>query len=427
MINNGGCDPFHYIKGNGGLGYKPNAHYMHGLGYDYYNNIDGSGFPRMIGGVISNEEEVRERIKELQSEKELEGQMDKIRKGISEIENNKYYDPDEEKKDLETLRELWEQANNKLVNVVIRDEKIKELQDKNLLKKSFDVYKNVNEYENVTHPQNIRDQVVKIAEKNNLKLGTAYENLVEELKALRHSDIEMENLQLIPGIYNIYDAIAYNKNGELVNWELKNYAAEWPSTKKFGGEKAFSFVKDYQTLKKDYNKNIEDYNELPQKIKDLENKIKNTSSEKEIDKLIDKLDELLYKKKYFLPENIGIKIQSNKFNGERGDQVPLFHKINGEVKLYNIFPKMNGKIDFTKKLRPQDNTKVKALIHLKKGEYEYDLTGDPNLQLVKSYKIKDNQYYKLVPKKYPKIEEDGTPYYHIDPKQLKKIKIEKMT
>jgi len=130
MINNGGCDPFHYIKGNGGLGYKPNAHYMHGLGYDYYNNIDGSGFPRMIGGVISNEEEVRERIKELQSEKELEGQMDKIRKGISEIENNKYYDPDEEKKDLETLRELWEQANNKLVNVVIRDEKIKELQDK---------------------------------------------------------------------------------------------------------------------------------------------------------------------------------------------------------------------------------------------------------------------------------------------------------
>jgi hypothetical protein len=43
MISNGGCDPFHYIKGNGGLGYKPSPPFMHGLGYDY-NLIDGSGF-----------------------------------------------------------------------------------------------------------------------------------------------------------------------------------------------------------------------------------------------------------------------------------------------------------------------------------------------------------------------------------------------
>ena len=43
MINNGGCDPFHYLKGNGALGYKPSPPFMHGLGYDY-NLIDGGGF-----------------------------------------------------------------------------------------------------------------------------------------------------------------------------------------------------------------------------------------------------------------------------------------------------------------------------------------------------------------------------------------------
>ena len=43
MISNGGCDPFHYIKGNGGLGYKPSAHFMHGLGYSH-DWMDGSGF-----------------------------------------------------------------------------------------------------------------------------------------------------------------------------------------------------------------------------------------------------------------------------------------------------------------------------------------------------------------------------------------------
>jgi hypothetical protein len=43
MISNGGCDPFHYLKGRGGLGYKPSHPYMHGLGYDY-NLMDGGGF-----------------------------------------------------------------------------------------------------------------------------------------------------------------------------------------------------------------------------------------------------------------------------------------------------------------------------------------------------------------------------------------------
>lgn len=43
MISNGGCDPFHYIKGTGGLGYKPSPPFMHGLGYSH-DWMDGSGF-----------------------------------------------------------------------------------------------------------------------------------------------------------------------------------------------------------------------------------------------------------------------------------------------------------------------------------------------------------------------------------------------
>jgi hypothetical protein len=43
MISNGGCDPFHYMKGRGGLGYKPSPPFMHGLGYDY-NLMDGGGY-----------------------------------------------------------------------------------------------------------------------------------------------------------------------------------------------------------------------------------------------------------------------------------------------------------------------------------------------------------------------------------------------
>jgi hypothetical protein len=35
MIDNGGCDPFHYLKGNGALGYKPHEPYIHGVGYGF--------------------------------------------------------------------------------------------------------------------------------------------------------------------------------------------------------------------------------------------------------------------------------------------------------------------------------------------------------------------------------------------------------
>jgi len=40
MIDNGGCNPFHYMIGNGGLGYKPHEPYIHGIGtgFNSYKN-----------------------------------------------------------------------------------------------------------------------------------------------------------------------------------------------------------------------------------------------------------------------------------------------------------------------------------------------------------------------------------------------------
>ena len=40
MLDNGGCDPFHYMTGNGGLGYKPHEPYIHGVGsiFNSYKN-----------------------------------------------------------------------------------------------------------------------------------------------------------------------------------------------------------------------------------------------------------------------------------------------------------------------------------------------------------------------------------------------------
>jgi len=40
MLDNGGCNPFHYLKGNGGLGYKPHEPYIHGIGsgFNSYKN-----------------------------------------------------------------------------------------------------------------------------------------------------------------------------------------------------------------------------------------------------------------------------------------------------------------------------------------------------------------------------------------------------
>ena len=106
MISNGGCDPFHYLKGRGGLGYKPSPPYMHGLGYDY-NLIDGGGFG-MKGGMVYKSAETGKLTHELIPNEDKE--FDEL---IDEIEDSNNSD---EKKFNWYIKELGD-LNDELTNV----------------------------------------------------------------------------------------------------------------------------------------------------------------------------------------------------------------------------------------------------------------------------------------------------------------------
>jgi hypothetical protein len=77
MISNGGCDPFHYVRGRGGLGYKPSPPFMHGLGYDYGYNLDGCG---LRGGMVYKSAESGKLTHELipNEDKEFDELIDEI-------------------------------------------------------------------------------------------------------------------------------------------------------------------------------------------------------------------------------------------------------------------------------------------------------------------------------------------------------------
>jgi len=149
MINNGGCDPFHYIKGNGGLGYKPNAHYMHGLGYDYYNNIDGSGFSRMIGGMARKDimtgkltdeqlEAYNEKVPEDQRITEFDKFIDEVDKDKTVSNKDKFKYFNNQLGDLERLKiddPLREDEYQDVINKI--EEKLEKSKYKNFVKKEY--------------------------------------------------------------------------------------------------------------------------------------------------------------------------------------------------------------------------------------------------------------------------------------------------
>jgi len=111
MISNGGCDPFHYLKGRGGLGYKPSPPFMHGLGYDY-NLIDGMG---INGGTLKDEKLIFNRINETSNPKTL----NKIQSFL--IDNKETLFDDQGIEDEEILkqeRDIDEESYNQLLNYV---------------------------------------------------------------------------------------------------------------------------------------------------------------------------------------------------------------------------------------------------------------------------------------------------------------------
>ena len=103
MISNGGCDPFHYLKGRGGLGYKPSPPYMHGLGYDY-NLMDGCGIygTGRVKGIIRFETKI-ENANNLEDLNKLNEKLDGV---IEESTNSEYDTPEERKEDYDDLLKL---------------------------------------------------------------------------------------------------------------------------------------------------------------------------------------------------------------------------------------------------------------------------------------------------------------------------------
>jgi len=110
MISNGGSDPFHYIKGNGGLGYKPSPPFMHGLGYSH-DWIDGSGFHMKGRGEFERDEEGKEQWKpygpqELKDLLEKKGDIIKASDLVNVYWYNEHFGPKNDLVDEEQQRIL---------------------------------------------------------------------------------------------------------------------------------------------------------------------------------------------------------------------------------------------------------------------------------------------------------------------------------
>jgi hypothetical protein len=101
MISNGGCDPFHYIRGTGGLGYKPSPPFMHGLGYSH-DWMDGSGFH---GGMV---------FKHINTGKLTEENLQKYNEQKEETNEFGDFIPKVAKDKLSTTEEKFKYFNNQL-------------------------------------------------------------------------------------------------------------------------------------------------------------------------------------------------------------------------------------------------------------------------------------------------------------------------
>lgn len=143
MISNGGCDPYHYIRGTGGLGYKPSPPFMHGLGYSH-EWIDGSGF-KMKGRGRWNEDGEWENFdkKELKS---LLGPDNKPDELVSNYWYNEQYGPKDNKDLVDQVDEEQQRILNLIYKKNLRDKV--GIRDKEDLNRIINYQKEVNESHN---------------------------------------------------------------------------------------------------------------------------------------------------------------------------------------------------------------------------------------------------------------------------------------
>ena len=155
MISNGGCDPFHYLKGKGGLGYKPSPPYMHGLGYDY-NLIDGMGIKgrgnyKEVIVTDENGDETTELVWEPYDEK----QLNKILygdNGNTEFVKNYWRNEEIGEKDDPEIRDKVDEEQQRILNIIYQNDLIEKTKKQKNLHKNF---KEIEEWQNtVNEPHN---------------------------------------------------------------------------------------------------------------------------------------------------------------------------------------------------------------------------------------------------------------------------------
>ena len=225
----------------------------------------------------------------------------------------------------------------------------------------------------------------------NVNMGTAYEAYTEEKsnKPSYKNKIgeNLKDIKYSEDPYSLYDAKFLNPDGSYTTIEDKNYYTfKYPKSYKpvIEHEGSYIPIKPVQNTYKNYLNDIE-YNERKKEIDKILkimrsgelDEIEKSDAEKEIEKL---------------KKNTGVKIQLTKFQGY-GENIPLFEKKNGKNILYGILNTDNNEFD-------KRNGEVLLKVHLKEGEYLYNMSEDPNLKSKDKIVYKGKEYFTLRPKKY---------------------------
>jgi flagellar motor protein MotB len=410
MISNGGCDPFHYLKGNGALGYKPSPPYMHGLGYDY-NLMDGSG---LRGGTLKGYDKFKNKIDQTNDIDELNILGQKVYDSLDLL--NTYQDTEEDQlnkqEDEIDLLELQQMIQQKQINLLNQEEE----EDSESEKEESESEKEESESEEEEKESEEEDSESEEEEK---------ESEEEEEESDNETSIQPINIFDIP--LNTYD------NNDIVLYENKPFKEmlesimqdnDVPTIKKyleFGNtvEKVLLDIIDiFKYVNNDVNKIVSSKSDLV--IKDVEkkkldnylvdyiginpiyfensDKIKNLH---ETGKVLFELKSLQISYNDCL-KNGFIPLTKNKITGLEGEFYPRYEKTNGHVKVKNIY---NAKRDYNLgKFLPltrdpptlkRNNWDYWAIYFLKDGIYYYDILKDKELKIdyhtdcgqLKNYKI----------------------------------------
>ena len=428
MISNGGCDPFHYLKGRGGLGYKPSPPYMHGLGYDY-NLIDGGGFK---GGTIKDEKIIFDRINETNNPKTLKKINDFLIENKDELIETPNIEDEEILKrerdideksyqilldnvairliDIGINRDIaTEEANRLILNSFIQEEK-----SRRGLKDAGKTWENILT-ENLQDAMQQKWGTKGIIENNDENLNVSHD------KEFLPIDMTGKVTKVIPEVKNWdYDEIGISLDGE---GNHIYYVNENPTTKSlFPKENNFDDIIDRYKLNKEIHdlkiekENLQKQRDLLSQEGDYNNKLKvEAEFKKKINEVTKRRNDLLkqrlegddYETLRGEMENNASYVQATKVMGNDMTRT-LFNILpNGKVKYVNQVIEPKYSIDPSKVMFIDDNFKpkdLKVFFRTRKGTFSLNINN-----LVEKYDLLEDTPY---------LDINGNLVYSIDKKKI---------